>query len=107
VLPFENALRHFPRVDIAAAQAIRLANGAVVHADVPALSLAADETLFGWVNGHAVALLKKQGPHRVRSQRLLVSVEELQRLAEAELNAGDVAAAAGGERASYLDDERR
>jgi len=109
LLPLENALRHFPRVDIAAAQAVRLGNGAVVHADVPALSLAADETLFGWVNGHAVALLKKQGPRRVRSQRLLVSVGELQQLAEAELAAGDAGAAvrAGAERAGYADDERR
>lgn len=111
VLPLENALRHFPRVDIAAAQALRLGNGAVVHADLPATSLAADETIFGWVNGEAVALLKKQGPNRVRSQRLLVSIEELRRLAEAEFASGDAVAAARAaddlERASYLDDERR
>ncbi len=112
VLPLENALRHFPRIDVAAAQAVRLGNGAVVRAELPTLSLASDETLFGWVNGNAVALLKKAGPNRVRSQRLLVSMEELQRLAEAEFAAGDSAAAAaragaGADRASYLDDERR
>lgn len=105
VLPLENALRHFPRVDIAASQAIRLANGATVHADLPALSLAAEETLFGWVDGHAVALLKKQGPNRVRSQRLLVTVHELQRLADDELARGGASAARAA--ASYGDDERR
>lgn len=110
VLPLENALRHFPRVDIAASQALRLANGAVVHAEIPPLSLAAEETIFGWVNGHAVALLKKQGPHRVRSQRLLVTAPELGRIAEAELAAGAAAGAAEraeAVRASYIHDERR
>ena len=105
VLPLENALRHFPRVDIAASQAIRLANGATVHAELPAASLAADETIFGWVHGHAVSLLKKQGPGRVRSQRLLVTVHELQRLADEELAAGD--ASPLGAAATYSDDERR
>jgi tRNA pseudouridine55 synthase len=106
VLPLENALRHFPRIDIAASQALRLGNGAAVHADLPPAALATDETLFGWVNGQAVALLKKQGPHRVRSQRLLVSMDELHRLADAEFAAGD-AAGVGVQRAGYSDDERR
>ncbi|HET6163578.1 MAG TPA: tRNA pseudouridine(55) synthase TruB [Planctomycetota bacterium] len=105
MLPLENALRHFPRVDIAASQAVRLANGATVHADLPAVSLAAEETIFGWVDGRAVALLKKQGPNRVRSQRLLVTVHELQRLAEEELARGGAAAVRTA--ASYGDDERR
>jgi tRNA pseudouridine55 synthase len=105
VLPLENALRHFPRVDIAAAQAIRLANGAAVHAELPAATLATEETIFGWVHGHAVALLKKQGPNKVRSQRLLITVHELQRLAEEELAAGD--ASPLGIAATYSDDERR
>src|SRR6185295_19014838 len=77
VLPLENALRHFPRVDIAASQAVRLCNGAVVRAELPAISLASEETIFGWMNGQAVALLKKQGPNRVRSQRLLVTVNDV------------------------------
>jgi tRNA pseudouridine55 synthase len=105
VLPLENALRHFPRADVAASQAMRLGNGAVVSADVPPLALGVDETLFGWVNGQAVALLKKQGPHRVRSQRLLVTLDELREIAEAELAAGD--AHTPVVRASYGDDERR
>jgi tRNA pseudouridine55 synthase len=103
VLPLENALRHFPRVDIAAAQAVRLANGAAVKADIPPLALTADETVFGWVNGHAVALLAKAGPQRVRSQRLLVTVDELAQLANAEFASG----ANDGASASYADDERR
>lgn len=105
VLPLETALRHFPRIDIAASQAIRLANGATVHADLPALSLASEETIFGWVHGRAVAVLKKQGPNRVRSQRLLVTIHELQRLAEEELASGDASTARAA--ASYADDERR
>ncbi len=110
VLPLENALRHFPRIDIAASQALRLGNGAVVRAELPPLALAGDETLFGWVNGHAVALLKKAGPQRVRSQRLLITAPELQKLADEELAAGpkqgDAWSASGGA-ASYADDERR
>ncbi len=109
VLPLENALRHFPRVDIAAAQAARLANGAAVKVDLPPLALQGDEHLFGWVNGHAVALLTRAGPQRVRSQRLLITVEELEQLANAEFAGGSggpgPAGGAGG--ASYADDERR
>lgn len=105
VLPLENALRHFPRVDIAASQALRLGNGAAVRAEVPPLSLADDSPVFGWVNGHAVALLAKAGPQRVRSSRLLVTLPELQRLADEELAAAPQQAQR--ERASYDDDERR
>lgn len=104
VLPLENALRHFPRIDIAAAQAVRLGNGAVVRAEVPVQSLISEEPLFGWVNGKAVALLANAGPQRVRSQRLLITLPELEQLAEQEFAAGQQSSGSG---ASYSDGERR
>lgn len=91
LLPVEEALRSFQRVDIAASQATRLANGATVQVRVPAEMADEEQHLFGWVNGRAVALLRRQGPDRVRSGRLLVTVEELEQLAEAELQAEDTA----------------
>jgi tRNA pseudouridine55 synthase len=106
VLPLENALRHFPRIDIAASQAARLANGAAVKVDLPPLALEGEQPLFGWVNGRAVTLLARAGPQRVRSQRLLVTIEELEQLANAEFAGGGGGPASGGA-ASYSDDERR
>ncbi len=87
ILSLEEALSSFPRVDIAGSQARRLANGAEVRVDLPVLSLAEEKTLFGWVNGKAVAILKKIGPSRVRSGRMLVLPEELLELADEELRA--------------------
>jgi tRNA pseudouridine55 synthase len=89
VLPLEEALRQFPRVDIAAAQARRLANGADVVADTGQFSLDQEETIFGWLNQRAVAILKKTAPGKVRSARLLVTPEELYELADQELRAED------------------
>jgi tRNA pseudouridine55 synthase len=91
VLPLEQALQQMPRVDIAAMQAKRLANGAVIRADLPPLSLDPDEPLFGWVHGRAVALLKREGPGQVRAGRLLITVDDLKDLAEQELAAQDAA----------------
>lgn len=96
VLPLEQALASFPRLDIAATQARRLANGADVRVDLPLMSPAEERGLFGWVHGRAVSLLKKVGPNKVRSQRMLVTVEELIELADAELAAEEDSALAGG-----------
>ena len=90
VLPLEDALRDFPSVHIAAMQARRLANGAEVRAELPNLGLDEETHLFGWVHGRAVAMLKKVGPSKVRSARLLVSPERLLELAEEELRAEDL-----------------
>ncbi len=93
LLPIEEALPLYPRIDIAAAQVRRLANGAAVHCELPPLRLDQDEQLFGWVNGRAVAWLKRSGVRQVRSNRLLVTPEELQALAEEELSTQDAMAA--------------
>jgi tRNA pseudouridine55 synthase len=85
VLPIESALVNFPRIDVAATQARRLANGADVRVQLPILSLEQEEILFGWVHGRAVAILKKVGPAQVRSSRMLVHLDELMELAEEEL----------------------
>jgi hypothetical protein len=40
-----------------------------VTVELPAMRLAEEDSVFGWVNGRAVALLKKEGVNKVQIGR--------------------------------------